>query len=79
LDDNVKPALEKLVFPPSGLFLRLDACSRKDGVQSGKGTALFSVDEILLRVTTSARAMSAVRKLVAEEGVEEVRMFFFAA
>ncbi|TVY55277.1 hypothetical protein LSUE1_G010273, partial [Lachnellula suecica] len=78
LDEFVKPAFSTLDFlgESGGLFLRLDACSAKDGVQTGRGTALYSVDEIILRVTTSERAMSAVRKVVEGDDAEGVRLIF---
>jgi hypothetical protein len=53
LTDLVAPTLSTLVFPPGGLFLRLDACSPKDGERGTK--PLRTIDEILLRLTTSYR------------------------
>ncbi|CZS99227.1 hypothetical protein WAI453_008297 [Rhynchosporium graminicola] len=47
-----------LDFPPEGLFLRLDECSAKDGV--GGTTALRSVEEVILRLSTSHRATNAM-------------------
>jgi len=76
LNENVKPKLLTLRFPPEGLFLRLDTCSTKDGVQTGRGTALHSADEILLRLTTSARAMRAIQKSIEDEEVTGVQLFF---
>jgi len=62
-----------LTFPPKGLFLRLDASSPKDGV--GGTQPLKSADEVVLRLTTSHRAMNAITKLV-EEGAQEIPMYF---
>jgi hypothetical protein len=76
LEDNITPSLSTLRFPPEGLFLRLDACSTKYGVQTGKGTALHSADEILLRITTSARAMSAIRRAIEDEKASSINLFF---
>lgn len=70
LDDVVAaPALSGIVFPPGGLFARLDACSPKDGAQTRPGErAIRSVDDLLLRLVTSGRARSAVRKILQEDG-----------
>jgi hypothetical protein len=76
LEDNITPSLSTLRLPPEGLFLRLDACSTKDGVQKGKGTALHSADEILLRITTSARAMSAIRRAIEDRNASSINLFF---
>jgi hypothetical protein len=76
LREEVSPAFEKLVFPPEGLFLRLGACSPKDGVSMTPGKiTLHSADEIILRLTTSQRAWSALSNFLNTDA-EEVRMFF---
>jgi hypothetical protein len=72
LSDTVIPILSSLTFPPKGLFLRLDASSPKDGV--GGTQPLESADEVVLRLTTSHRAMNAITKLV--EGAQEIPMYF---
>ncbi|KAN0106810.1 hypothetical protein V8E51_009686 [Hyaloscypha variabilis] len=73
IDDSIKPTLSTLTFPTQGLFLRLDASSPKDGV---KGTQpLRTVDEIILRLTTSYRAFNAITDLLSN-GAEEVPLYF---
>jgi hypothetical protein len=62
LTSDIGPALKTLVFPPEGLFLRLDACSPKDGVDGRK--PLRDLKQILLRLTTSHRAMNAIIRLL---------------
>jgi hypothetical protein len=58
LADELIPLLESsLIFPPQGLFLRLDACSPKDGEGP---VALRSVGDVLLKVATSVRARNAL-------------------
>lgn len=72
LEDDVYPAFERLIFPPEGLFLRLGACSPKDGAQLNPGQlSIHSVEDIVLRITTSARTWSALTNILnsdAEEG-----------
>lgn len=72
LDNEVAPAFRHLRFPPEGLFMRLDACSPKDGVRGV--SPVGSIDEILLRLTTSARALSSMNGCL-ERGEESVRVF----
>ncbi|KAG7289387.1 hypothetical protein NEMBOFW57_005757 [Staphylotrichum longicolle] len=56
--DEIAPLLQKsLVFPARGLFLRLDACSPKDGAGA---LALRSVDDVVRKVVTSVRARNAL-------------------
>jgi hypothetical protein len=56
LQDEVVPKMAALAFPAEGLFMRLDACSAKDGVRMVPGRAsLHSADEILLQLLTSTR------------------------
>lgn len=47
-----------LQFPPDGLFMRMEACSAKDGM--GKVGGLHSIDEIFRRLCTSYRARNAL-------------------
>ncbi|RFU75749.1 hypothetical protein TARUN_6508 [Trichoderma arundinaceum] len=72
LEDDVYPAFQRLVFPPEGLFMRLGACSPKDGAQITPGKlSIHSVEDIVLRITTSARTWSALTNILnsdAEEG-----------
>lgn len=76
LQDEVAPAFAALAFPPEGLFLRLDACSPKDGAQTSPGrVALHSVDEVLLRLTTSQRALSPLGNMLNGDAPEE-RLYF---
>jgi hypothetical protein len=73
IDDSIKPTLSTLTFPTQGLFLRLDASSPKDGV---KGTQpLRTIDEIILRLTTSYRAVNAITDLLSN-GSKEVPLYF---
>ncbi|KAF6815473.1 hypothetical protein CPLU01_14122 [Colletotrichum plurivorum] len=56
----------QLVFPPEGLFVRLDVCSPKDGAQKVPGkVSLHTIEEIILRLVTSCRCHSALEKCVA--------------
>ncbi|KAK0736685.1 hypothetical protein B0T21DRAFT_288867 [Apiosordaria backusii] len=75
--DEINPLLEsQLIFPPEGLFLRLAACSPKDGAQSIRGkVALSSVEEVILRLVTSFRARSALFNSL-EAGDETFDLFF---
>lgn len=61
-----------LIPPEGGLFLRLDACSPKDGV---RGTSpLRYAEDIVLRLATSHRAVNSIRACL--ESDEEVELFF---
>ena len=62
LTPEIGPKLQTLIFPPQGLFLRLDACSPKDGVQGTK--PIRNLQQILLRLTSSGRAMSSISRLL---------------
>ncbi|OAQ66829.1 hypothetical protein VFPPC_08340 [Pochonia chlamydosporia 170] len=65
LREEVNPSFEKLIFPTEGLFMRLGACSPKDGTETTPGKAsLHSVDDIMLRLTTSQRAWSALTNIL---------------
>ncbi|KAE8446279.1 hypothetical protein EG329_012365 [Mollisiaceae sp. DMI_Dod_QoI] len=66
-------SLQSLNFPPEGLFLRLDACSPKDGVLGVR--PLKSTEEIALRLTTSHRATNSILRCV-ERGDEGIELFF---
>lgn len=45
IDEEIEPLLRKhLVFPPEGLFLRLDACSLKDGAHLVPSVTKSGVD-----------------------------------
>lgn len=58
LAEEIYPLLESgLIFPPEGLFLRLDACSPKDGVGP---VALRGVGDVVSKVVTSVRARNAL-------------------
>lgn len=71
LEDDVYPAFNGLLFPPEGLFMRLGACSPKDGTQLMPGKlAIHSVADIVLRITTSARTWSALTNILNHEGEE---------
>ncbi|KAI0975173.1 hypothetical protein F4678DRAFT_469810 [Xylaria arbuscula] len=59
-----------------GLFMRLAACSAKDGMQTIPGNpALRSVEDILLLLLTSLRARNALFDAI-EEGIEIIELFF---
>jgi len=65
LEEEVAPSFDGLVFPPQGLFMRLAACSAKDGAQKIPGKMqISSIDEIILQLTTSLRAWSVLNNTV---------------
>jgi hypothetical protein len=61
-----------LTSPPEGLFLRLDACSPKDGVRGI--SPLTNAEEILLRITTSHRATNSILRCLEKD--EDIELFF---
>ncbi|KAF6809730.1 hypothetical protein CMUS01_13620 [Colletotrichum musicola] len=66
LNDQIAPAFSQLVFPPEGLFVRLNVCSPKDGAQKVPGkVSLHTIEEIILRLVTSCRCRSALERCVA--------------
>lgn len=69
---NLEHAFSSLVFPSEGLFLRLDACSPKDGVRGVM--PLRSIGEIILRITTSHRGTNSILRLL--ERKEDINFFF---
>ncbi len=76
IDEEIVPVFESLIFPPEGLFMRLEACSAKDGAQKIPGnSALRSVQEILLLLLTSLRARNALFNAL--EGDAKVFELFF--
>ncbi|KAH6606919.1 hypothetical protein Trco_006072 [Trichoderma cornu-damae] len=71
LQDEVYPAFQRLVFPREGLFMRLGACSPKDGAQTNPGQlSIHSVEDIVLRVTTSMRTRSALSNMLSSDSQE---------
>ncbi|KAL1864900.1 hypothetical protein Daus18300_007467 [Diaporthe australafricana] len=69
VEDVIEPAFARLVFPPEGLFMRLDACSPKDGAQSVPGqVAVHRVKEAVLRLVTSLRCRNAL--VISMENIE---------
>jgi hypothetical protein len=58
LEEEIEPVFSRLVFPPEGLFMRLDACSPKDGKDGTR--PLRSIADIVLRLTSSFRARNAI-------------------
>jgi len=58
LEEEIEPVFSRLVFPPEGLFIRLDACSPKDGKDGTK--PLRTIADIVLRLTSSFRARNAI-------------------
>lgn len=77
IDDEIKPLLRRrLAFQPEGLFLRLDACSPKDGAHLVPGKpALHSVDEVILRLVTSKRARNSLSASLSD-GCDSFDLFF---
>jgi hypothetical protein len=56
-EEIVEPSFSSIHFPDSGLFMRLNGCSPKDGKQIVPGQpAIHSVEDAILRLTTSERA-----------------------
>lgn len=74
LADEIHPAFSPLVFPPEGYFLRLDACSPKDGI-GGITAPLRTVAEVVLRLTSSRRARNALDAAL-RRGAEGVKLYF---
>ncbi|OTA65988.1 hypothetical protein K449DRAFT_420672 [Hypoxylon sp. EC38] len=61
IQEEIMPVFEKLQFPPEGLFIRLDACSAKDSIQTASGNAsLHSAEDVVLQLVTSQRARNAL-------------------
>jgi hypothetical protein len=75
--DEIKPLLRtRLTFPPEGLFLRLDACSPKDGAHLVPGKmALHTVEEVILRLVTSKRARNSLLNSL-RDGHDSFDLFF---
>lgn len=70
VEDAIEPAFSGLVFPAEGLFMRLGACSPKDGAQSVPGqVAVRSAKEAVLRLVTSLRCRNALANAL--QGIEE--------
>ena len=79
LEDEVTGYLrERLNFPAEGLFLRLSACSPKDGVgpRADPCGALHSVEDVLLQLTTSLRAWSALNNMLNDAARQEEPLYF---
>ncbi|EGR45725.1 uncharacterized protein TRIREDRAFT_123455 [Trichoderma reesei QM6a] len=76
LQEEVYPAFQSLKFPPEGLFVRLGACSPKDGAPATPGVLAFhSVEDIVLRMTTSLRTWSALTNVLNSDA-EETHAYF---
>ncbi|OIW29405.1 hypothetical protein CONLIGDRAFT_324718 [Coniochaeta ligniaria NRRL 30616] len=77
IDEEIKPILRKqLTFPPEGLFLRLDACSPKDGAHLVPGKVAFhTVEEVILRLVTSHRARNSLFNSL-KNGHDSFDLFF---
>ncbi|KAL7819462.1 hypothetical protein V8C44DRAFT_318196 [Trichoderma aethiopicum] len=76
LQEEVYPAFQSLTFPPEGLFMRLGACSPKDGAHTTPGMlSLQSVEDIVLRMTTSLRTWSALTNVLNSDA-EETHAYF---
>ena len=75
VEDEIAPSFSNVIFPPEGLFIRLDGCSPKDGRQKVPGKiAVRSVAELILRLTTSLRARNDFTRDL-EEGKKEIEIF----
>lgn len=76
IEDEITPALAGLWFQPDGLFMRLEACSPKDGAQKVRDRRSFhTVYEIILRLVTSSRARNALSDAL-QSGASQVELFF---
>ncbi|KAK1759103.1 hypothetical protein QBC47DRAFT_371070 [Echria macrotheca] len=76
LDMEIRPAFTSLVFPPSGLFMRLSACSTKDGARKKDGKiSVCSPEEIVLQLTTSLRARTSLGNSL-NAGHQHINVFF---
>jgi hypothetical protein len=73
IEETINPVFSMLNFSPEGLFLRLDASSPKDGVK--RIQSLRTVDEVILRLTTSHRAVNAITALL-RVGAKEIPLYF---
>jgi hypothetical protein len=73
LSELIAPSLSLLDFGSEGLFLRLDACSPKDGAPGN--FPMKTVDDILLRITTSYRARNSIQDLL-EANAENINLWF---
>lgn len=72
---EIRPTFASLIFPSSGLFMRLSAYSTKDGAQKIDGkTSVSSPEEILQQLTTSLRAWSALSNSL-NAGHQDVKVF----
>ncbi|XXH01263.1 hypothetical protein Hte_007617 [Hypoxylon texense] len=68
IEDEILPTLQRLQFPPEGLFMRLEACSAKDGNQIVPGRlSLNSVADIILQLVTSSRARNALANILSPD------------
>ncbi|KAF4944885.1 hypothetical protein FSARC_14555 [Fusarium sarcochroum] len=76
IEEEIFPAFSSLIFPPEGLFMRLDRCSPKDGRQTVPGRfSLHSPNDTLLRLITSQRARNEIIKSL-EEGIRTINLTF---
>ncbi|KAK4191296.1 hypothetical protein QBC35DRAFT_27039 [Podospora australis] len=75
LEEEIYPLLNPLKFPPEGLFMRLDACSPKDGSSVEGDVALHTVHAIVLRIVTSTMARDALLHSL-NRGDQQVELFF---
>ncbi|KAH7140157.1 hypothetical protein B0J13DRAFT_676563 [Dactylonectria estremocensis] len=76
LEEDVHPAFGSLSFPNEGLFMRLGACSPKDGAHLVPGQlSLHSIDDIILRLTTSGRASGTFSNMLNSDA-QDIRIFF---
>lgn len=73
LEEEIAPVFSSLIFPPNGLFLRLDACSPKDG--AGGNNPLLTVDDVILRLTSSLRARNAIDGALRDR-TDDVSLYF---
>ncbi|KAH7166368.1 hypothetical protein EDB81DRAFT_782196 [Dactylonectria macrodidyma] len=76
LEEEVHSAFGGLSFPKEGLFMRLGACSPKDGAHTVPGQlSLHSINDIILRLTTSGRALTTFNNMLNSDA-QDIRIFF---
>jgi hypothetical protein len=69
LAEDIAPLLHSsLIFPPEGLFLRLDECSPKDGAGP---LVLRTVQDVLVKLVTSVRARNALVHFLEDDSDSE--------
>lgn len=80
LQDEVFPTFRSLIYPPEGLFMRLDGCSPKDATCRLHGgrqpqSVILSTMDIILWLSSSQRAMNDIRRSLSN-GCSDVAITF---